>query len=476
MSEPKVNPLRYVARVTLEAKTPFAVRSGGQGFLADSRFVTDGNGLPTIPGSSLAGMLRQALRSLLGEDAVKELFGWCPTTKQVDDEVIGQGSRLVFSWAVMHDANNHPVERLLTAEEILADEVLRLARDGVWRDHVRIGTRGAAEDEGKFDEILVGAGHRFTFEIGLTGGVEHQTVWETLLGVLAGPGVRLGAGSRRGLGHMELVRLYQGAFDLSQKAGFQGYAALSPDLGCCDGLTTYTPPTLYTPPMVAVTLKGFSPRDQWSFGGGTSMDRVDLNPVAEWRVFWDDAQRGTVRKCHYLPATGIKGPLAHRVAWHYNRLTGNWADNPTDASSNEAVNALFGTIKDAESEGRRGVLVFDDLHIEQAPAAQVNMHVSLDRFTGGARRGFLFNERVLVGGFASDYTISVQAPDAEANQEKVRQALQLALEDIRKGRITFGAGAGRGNGVFTCTAVEWDDRGEWVRSGSLSQQSKEQRA
>lgn len=50
------------------------------------------------------------------------------------------------------------------------------------RDHVRINYRGAsdADNYGKFDERAVCAGHRFTFEVGLSGDESDSDLWNLL--------------------------------------------------------------------------------------------------------------------------------------------------------------------------------------------------------------------------------------------------------------------------------------------------------
>jgi CRISPR/Cas system CMR subunit Cmr4 (Cas7 group RAMP superfamily) len=77
---------RYVLRGTLEFTTPFLVGAGRKGDVADAVFVADPNGLPAIPGSSLAGVLRARFQERHGEEATNRLFGF-----QRKDQ--GEGSR-----------------------------------------------------------------------------------------------------------------------------------------------------------------------------------------------------------------------------------------------------------------------------------------------------------------------------------------------------------------------------------------------
>ena len=51
---------RFLARFVIEAETPLAVGSGEKDILTDALVATDVNGLPYIPGTAIAGVLRHA--------------------------------------------------------------------------------------------------------------------------------------------------------------------------------------------------------------------------------------------------------------------------------------------------------------------------------------------------------------------------------------------------------------------------------
>ena len=53
---------KFLARVTIEFLTPFHVGNGQPDDLTDSPVIRDPSGLPTIPGSSIAGVLRSEFR------------------------------------------------------------------------------------------------------------------------------------------------------------------------------------------------------------------------------------------------------------------------------------------------------------------------------------------------------------------------------------------------------------------------------
>lgn len=497
-------PVRHVARVTIRFLTPFAVRSGRGDLFSDSVFVTDANGLPAIPGTSIAGVLRHAAAAALGDGTVEQwdpdsqktvplkrvehLFG----TAAAKDRDAGFGSRLSVSWAAIHGADDRPVDGLRDPYGPIAeDPVLENARAGVLRDHVRIDHRGGPADRGKFEETLVAAGHRFTVELVLSGTAEDESVMDRLLGLLSWPGLRLGAGTRRGHGAFAVVAVRRGAFDLRDEAGFDGFSALPVDLGDPGRLGAADLPTPVTPTgSVAIVLEGFGPRDRWLFGGGVAETGEDFAPVAEQLVTWEPARSGgwagrvTAQPVHVVPASGIKGALAHRLSWHRNLLAARrgavaWAterdgpDSPTvTGAENPAVLALFGRVKNKDGEGRAGRLLLDDLFLTDGAVRSAGVfHVSQDRFTGGARRGRLFSERVLEPGpRLGEYRMTLMPrpkeadPDDEveslAREAEALDALAATLVDLRRGRLFFGAGSSRGNGRFGCTGLRVEGEGE----------------
>ncbi len=475
----------------------------------NDRLRADANGLPALPGSSIAGVLRHALAALSGDNGeVEALFG-APIRPGSTPETRAQGagSRLTVSWAAIHDASDRPVDGLIVPGTP-GDPVLAAARLGVLRDHVRIDHRGTAEDAGKFEERLVGAGHRFTFELELLGDEANERAWQRLLGLLKWPGLRCGAGTRRGFGAFRVVRIQARTFDLRQSGDFRHYADLPVSLGETAGLAdvTETIPAVAAVPTATATLVGFRPAEPWVFGGGTPTDTEDIAPVTESLIEWQDGRgRKVERPVHYLPASSVKGVLAHRLAWHYNRLAERWADAedlartfdgaPTpdeafDKARNPAVRALLGSVKAAgdgrtskdgrqggeQTPGRRGALLFDDAFLAGDPVPERTvMHVAIDRFTGGVRAGALFEERVLQPDtWRTDYRIVVVDPEnalngpgspgVPADAGLIRKALRATLEDVAKGRLAFGAGGGRGNGGFVCDRVEWCETGrEWLK-------------
>ena len=448
-------PLRYLARFTIEFTTPFIV-GGGDDLFFDDMFMADANGIPALPGSSLAGVLRHASVDA-GISGVDAIFGF-------QDGNGGEGSRLSVSWGCLHDKNNLPVEGLSDAETIGADPVLAESLLLTARDHVRIGHRGSAEDHGKFDERSVSAGHRFTFELELEGNEADRTAWESLLAIACGDEIRIGGKTRRGYGAFKVVSLRTGLFDLATAEGFVGYCSHPVQLVVTPSLKEVIPPvSVLTGAARTATLR-LKPEGFWMIGGGSDPGS-DLSPLTASRIVWDEKGKGGVEQSQVVvPGSSVKGVLAHRVAFHYNAISGVFADSIGDPAEiaaacgrgNEAVRELFGYCKEQDEDGRRGRVIISDLYVADPGTPKKLNHVSIDRFSGGARtlEGALFDELPFYRG--PGFELKVVVTQWEAIPERAQVALKRALEDLAEGRLAIGAGAGRGNGYFRAAdGVDW---------------------
>ena len=225
-----------------------------------------------------------------------------------------------------------------------------------------------------------------------------------------------------------------------------------------------------------------TPCDFWGFNGTEAwlLDGEDrsrekppnFNPVRERRIEWGGQGHGTVTDDRlFVPGTGIKGPIAHRVAFHANRRARAWANKGEGGSNetfldrgeidavvgedNEAVRDLFGCIHGKkDSKVHAGRVFIDDILLEPKDYpddifARI-MHNSIDRFTGGVRGGILFEERVIYGG--PPLVIQVHVERIKDIDDASFEALGDALRDLAEGRLPLGAGAGRGHGRFETRA------------------------
>ncbi|OZB62254.1 MAG: hypothetical protein B7X31_10050 [Thiomonas sp. 13-66-29] len=465
-------PVLFLARAVLETATPLSISSGNPDGVFDTALVRDANGLPAIPGSSLAGVLRHLWWQTHGPASTDLLFG-----HQRGKE--GQSSRLAVSWGTLLDSTGRAPQGLLLGEQaaqLLRDPLYQHAlaqRDApVLRNRVRLTHRGAAADTGKFDRTVLPSGNRFAIELRLWANDAADTSeWHAILALLAHPGLRLGGATRAGLGRLRCVSLHQGQFDLRQQAGAQALGTLGRDLTDTNALTPHAP-AAHLPGWVTGTLR-LRTDGLWRIGQGdvplgqTTDKPADLLPVTEEHVEWRTTGQIASRRALLVPAASLKGALAHRMAFHAHRLAGTWADDRAPQAAGDPprpspVRALFGDIKDkqrsdaAQATGWAGCLFIDDvlLPLARQKTAAI-MHNAIDRFTGGVRDRMLFQEQSLFGGevdipLTLDLARLRQSPgqDSEAAEAGARSALRAALQDLCTGRLALGSRSTSGNGFF----------------------------
>jgi CRISPR/Cas system CSM-associated protein Csm3 (group 7 of RAMP superfamily) len=460
-------PILYLARIVIETRTPLSISAGRGDGIFDTLLVRDANGLPTIPGTSFAGVLRSLYQNTYGKEATQKLFGHANQNSE-------QISFVQTSWGCIHNSKNQPIEGLETnPDKLKQDKILTdaLQTIPIVRDHVRLSHRGTAIDQGKFDRTSLRTGHRFSFEISLWSDKIQDERWENLLALLNRPDFRLGGATRRGLGALKIIRSSTHQFNLKKPEDFAEYnEKYSLELGNTTSFTQKFLPKNHQFPQAKISL---TPRDGYRFGQGNEpigIDEADLLPISEKIIEWTNNQ-GKLSTKHRLviPASAIKGALSHRIAYHYNALSNYFADKISteelqnyDKDNNEAVKNLFGYLKDDKS-GQIGHLLLDDLYITEPVQAIRLQHNSVDRFTGGVRDSMLFNEEIISQETPLKLTLTIITNPNKPIETKTRQALAKTLDDLINGRLALGAGSGRGGYGYFTGKLEWTDKGTWIK-------------
>jgi CRISPR/Cas system CSM-associated protein Csm3 (group 7 of RAMP superfamily) len=341
---------------------------------------------------------------------------------------------------------------------------LKWLRERPVRDHVRINHRGAADAKGsgKFDNEVVPKGVRFRFALELVGGPEDGENWQAILAALQAPTFRVGGGTRKGYGRLRVDADHSEtlSLDLTKPEDLRRYLDISSSLSSTlNGIEmTDTVPRATGWHTYHLDLK---PDGFWLFGSGLPDEDADMAPLVESVVTWEDGRNPSFNKKHLvIPASAIKGAVSHRTAFHYNRIKGIFADKLTPeeieehvGESNPAVRALFGSVKDSTEKdvAHAGRVYFTDIFIPYEPArdSKIMNHVSIDRFTGGALDGALFDERVI--GACPSIRMDIPVESAALEDLDIQKAFKAALTDVCSGALPLGGGVMRGHGVFTGT-------------------------
>jgi len=505
------SPIIRYARISIELTSPMHIGSGSEDSDSDAGIVFDANGLASIPGSSIKGVLRHAYEHYYQQTQddvppTSDLFGGPPTDEALSSK--NQGGSITVSWARVHDSNNIPIDQPLNQSQIKEDPVLNLASQPELRDHVRLDHRGTAVQRGKFDELIAAPGLRFTFTLEFRGGLDseggvrsdEQTAWNNLLMFFSDPLFRFGGKSRRGFGAFTVIAQDHRTFRLdgSSDAVEEGYETYTRSPEVEWELFSHLPTRLHDPlPKInegpeeepidyfwhketwldtcgALDLPhrlnqyiegSLTPDDHtfWMIAGQNQESPSDSAPLISQSIVWTDDTDGSskalISKSYIIPGSSLKGTLRHRAAFHYRRLTEDWAtpENPQPSITQPtAIDSLFGYVKERNSDqsgviapeevAHAGCVYIDDiLSIPGVQQAELQNHVAIDRVLGGAMDHFLYDDHPLEGG---RITFGIHIKDAEDQEPQAIQALHLAIDDLCHCRLSLGAHAGRGYGFF----------------------------
>jgi CRISPR/Cas system CSM-associated protein Csm3 (group 7 of RAMP superfamily) len=434
---------RIVVEGDLVLQTPAHLGNGESDDLVDMPLLVDpGDGVrPLLTGASIAGALRSALRERscgygIGEGAAGAaalLFGGI----KGDDD--GEQSPLI-------------VDDALGATGSYGVEL---------RDGVRIDPQSrTAADSAKFDLQLWQAGTKFPlrFELVLRRGDDHVALQKALATALAGfndGSITLGARKRRGYGRVKVAQWHVRSFDLAangslglrdwllegaNQLGDANAPAVAPkDLPAALGATALLPDkrNLFTMD-VSLSLAGSL---LIRTGGGTDdigPDTVHLH-----------ARQADGTSPPVLSGTSLSGALGARARKIVKTLMVDKKAEPP------LIGAMWGATRCASrlevEEHKLGGTYKDDL---------VQNRVSIDRFTGGARDGALFNEQPVFGDDASRVKIVLKLRNPQ--EAEVGLLLQL-LKDLWTEDLPLGgeSSVGRGRLKGREAQLKWSSGETW---------------
>ena len=443
---------RYLARVVVEAATPLAVGTGDKDVLTDALVARDLNGLPYIPGSSIAGVLRHSI----GDNNDKNsIFGF-----QEGDK--GRGSQIIFTDAVLLDENGEAQDGLKTAEK---SKFLSHYDSLPIRQHVRINHLGSAADKGKFDEQIVYQGSRFVFEMEMVDDDNNGSRFLEVLDNIYTQHFHLGGGTRCGFGAIKVIDVQYRSLDLNNPEELELYISKSSSLKqSWEGYEPHYPQDGGEQPWHEYILE-LRPQDFFLFSSGFNDDDADITPVTESYVVWDSGKGDFKYEGLLIPATSFKGALAHRVAYHWNKIKGYTAENGNGqvGDKNDAVVKLFGSSGSDSDAISRGNVLLSDIILNPSTNKQDKLqdskllnHVTIDRITGGTIDGHLFTEKVT---HRPDQLFKeILYVNTEILKDKdIKDALERSLQDICDGLLPLGGGTERGHGIFTGSIIKGID-------------------
>lgn len=485
----------HLMRLTIEARSPISIGSGaevtvdiptldGEKKTQVMEIMRDANGLPTVPGSSTQGVVRHLLNAE-GEDADRILG-------REDRDGSGRAGKVSFSWGCVHGADDVAVTGLKNLNGT-NDVFLKclLQKTPLFRDRVALNAQHSVDGHKKFSRNAVPVGTRFSFQLEAWGGEEARENLLLIARMFAHPDFRLGGASGAGYGRVRLVRASHACPALDNPDSLRklrGPLPIGPREENLFENVVLTPPesratrlTLELDFADAVRVGAMTPPT------GTAENEL-FRTLWVMREICFDPETGAEKTRFPLPGSGFRGPIAHRAAFYANKAENRMIDvdkmlafNPIEQEEKllamsqrpEALLEFLGHAKEKPGDphdGSASRLVVDDTCFtsgtddgEQDLATRRFQHVSIDRFTGGARdqTGGLFNEEMLTRPHVQ-VVLHLHPPREPAREPGpdnadapggwdavVSESFLRAVRDICTGRLPIGA---RSLGICTGTA------------------------
>lgn len=431
-----------IARFIIETVNPMHC-GGGTDPLLDQPVTRDAYGSYFIPGTSLAGILRQLAKDRFGPENEKLLFGELSSNKT-------ESSSIWCSDAVVLDYDGISV-----SSKILKGLKVDISMGPFVRDHVRLDLGTDVTSRGqKFDEEIIPPGARFSFELRADEWNQTcltQDVYDSFLSLcssIRNNEISFGGKKTSGYGLFKCLKYEVCDIDRSEPSQMLSWLKLSQNISFQEvGLKTIAlsdtslkdTPSENVTGVLDVPLKSEGPL----IVGGSNLKDIDsdIDMVCLCTPYYDYANK-TFHNRYTIPGSSLRGVIRHDI-YRIAKILKLDAD--------ELINSIFGKI-DSNDEGSNSVAgkisVSDFYFDENVNSVQVQ-HVAIDRFTGGALEGALYDEKP-VWSRDDQINLKINFKDLTVSETKL---LLHAILDIATGLIPIGGGVNRGNGTLTLVGL-----------------------
>ena len=455
---------RVVVEGDLILLTPVHLGNGDGDALVDLPLITDPlDGRPLLPGTTLAGALRDYLRA-------RELGDRAPTSGTAAERD-SWAARLFGAGRADESSEQSP----LIVDDAFASNAVPELRDGVALDPV---TRTAADGK-KFDLELWPAGTTFAlrFELLLGGDravddLRRRALATALDGLTsASGGIRFGARKHRGYGQVTVEHWRVTRYDLTTPAGLIAWIASDG----ADAAAAASAPTVEGPGVAAlldvpllpdrrrwlqieatfaldgslliragsanpVSLTGSQPSETGS-GHGVGGPRPGDERFPETVVVPDaehlHARQRDEQSAPILSGTSLAGAIRARAG----RIAATLA--PGSPRARRLIDGVFGNALGSDEDAVASRLIVDERGVASARTDLVQSRVAIDRVTGGAAATALFSEQPVFGSAETTVSLGLRLANPTPYEAGL---LLLVLKDLWTSDLPLGGEIGVGRG------------------------------
>lgn len=409
---------KFVMTGELILDEPLLIGDGAAAQTGDTDIcvLRDKNGVPYIPGTSLAGVLRDFLRETEPLAAVL-LFG----TARDEADFVHEGRKL-------------ELQSVVSLEDVKLEGARVVLRDGVSID----SATGVALKHHKFDYEAVDSGAHGRFR--LEGTVrnlhdEHKELLDRGLELLRERllgGLYAGARTTKGFGRMHMKELVFDRYDFSEAQDVLAWLGISGERGMASLHKRY---------------KGdgkscYAPGDFWveaDFALQSSLIVRDYEADEEGAaVMKQDSQNRFI-----IPGSSLKGVMRHRAEYILGRLG-------KDIRLTERVmGPSLASMKEMPNEAKRkSRFTIDEAVVRRnAVTSAKQSRNRIDRFTGGTVDTALFSTKPIWQQKSDETAVKLRFGVSRAEAWEAGLAL-LLLKELWNGRAAVGGEKSIGRGIL----------------------------
>lgn len=396
-------------QLKMNQKSPLRI-GNGESEVTDSDLMTDGRGLPFIPGSSLAGVLR-------------EQYGKMPSVSKKDtDSMFGyiDGKTLESSHVIVSDA--------VVSQDAEERDFTISIRDGIGIDEW-----GTTIPGNKYDFQVVETGKSYYAVLEWTGDDEEdykkeiENGLDPLVKMIVAQGLFVGARTTRGYGSMK-VEARKKVFDFPSQiktwldfdpfsaGAFSDAEAIQAGNGNQNDIRIFAELVMKGSFSVRVNTARMECLKDGSVPNSLPLKNREKKPV--------------------IPGTSWAGIFRHHML-ALLRQSGLERENGEKA---ESLNLLFGKAKE-EGEHIRSKIRFYETEITGGKEYSVTRN-AVERFTQAPKNAALYTNQLWQGGRG---TLEIVIDNSEITGLQ-KQLLAVALIDLDLGLMSFGGESGVGRG------------------------------
>lgn len=421
---------QFVDRIRIKLKTKELLRIAGDD--ETTGMVCDSDGRPLIPGTSIAGTVRNYI---MKHGELREQYGYLfgeiiAENREREKNPTYCDSKLYFYDSPLEYDNLEDLEQYL--EERTENR----------HDSLLGGSKGNELHTNKY----LRKGKSFTICIeGFSYDSDEQKKMKSMFQIILG-GIQEGAilfGSRKnsGCGLMELIENQYTSVDLADSEQLKAYLLEKEE----NRVYSLTPNISYTHAGKIEFQLEANIEDALIIKSDIETEYLQDKTAQERNIACSMKSDGK----YIIPGTTIKGILRGYCEIILNTL--NIKEDFTET--------LFGTAKDVEGNAQAGRVRVGDCVIEQtnADSELIYHRIKIDRFTGGVMGGALVSEKPVTEGKILMKIQLREFSEVEKNQKAIA-ILCLTLRDIAMGKVTIGSNAGIGFGRLQgkfCT-IQWN--------------------